>query len=248
MAEGSSATESLTYTISDQVGAQSVGNVDVVITGVNDAPVAQSDTFSVSEDEEVEVDVTQNDSDVDEGDLLKVTEILSSPGSVGEVTLDASGSVSHSATTGFDSLAQGETTNETFEYTIASDELGATDQVEATVTVFGVNDAPVAVDDVQLIPEDHAKTFDPTLNDSDVDNGDKLTLVDAELQPGSRGEIEILPNGQILYDAKNKFNELAENDTATESLTYTISDQVESSECWQRGCCYPGRERCTCCI
>ena len=52
------ATESLTYTISDQVGAQSVGNVDVVITGVNDAPVAQS-TLSVFEDEEVEVDVTQ---------------------------------------------------------------------------------------------------------------------------------------------------------------------------------------------
>ena len=61
----------------------------------------------------------------------------------------------------------------------------ATDQADATVTVVGVNDAPVAVD-VQLIPEDHAKTFDPTLNDSDVDNGDVLTLVDAELQPGSR--------------------------------------------------------------
>ena len=225
LAEGSSATESLTYTISDQVGAQSVGNVDVVIPGVNDAPVAQSDTFSVFEDEEIEVDVTQNDSDVDEGDLLKVTEVLSSPGSVGEVKLDPSGSVSYSATTGFDSLAQGETTTETFEYTV-SDELGVTDQADATVTVVGVNDAPVAVDDVQLIPEDHAKTFDPTLNDSDVDNGDVLTLVDAELQPGSRGEIEILPNGQILYDAKNKFNELAEGSSATESLTYTISDQV----------------------
>ena len=28
-----------------------------------------------------------------------------------------------------------------------------------------------------------------------------------------RGEIEILPNGQILYDAKNKFDELAEGST-----------------------------------
>ena len=46
--------------------------MDVVIPGVNDIPVAQSNTFSVFEDEEVEVDVTQNDSDVDEGDLLKV--------------------------------------------------------------------------------------------------------------------------------------------------------------------------------
>ena len=223
--EGGEASETFFYQISDDQNSVDQGQVDVTINGVNDAPIAQSDTFSVFEDEEVEVDVTQNDSDVDEGDLLKVTEVLSSPGSVGEVTLDPSGSVSYSATTRFDSLAQGETTTETFEYTV-SDELGATDQADATVTVVGVNDAPVAVDDVQLIPEDHAKTFDPTLNDSDVDNGDVLTLVDAELQPGSRGEIEILPNGQILYDAKNKFNELAEGSSATESLTYTISDQV----------------------
>ena len=223
--EGGKASETFFYQISDNQNSVDQGQVDVTINGINDAPVAQSDTFSVFEDEEVEVDVTQNDSDVDEGDLLKVTEVISSPGSVGEVKLDASGTVSYSATTGFDSLAEGESTTETFEYTV-SDELGATDQADATVTVVGVNDAPVAVDDVQLIPEDHAKTFDPTLNDSDVDNGDILTLVDAELQPGSRGEIEILPNGQILYDAKNKFDELAEGSSATESLTYTISDQV----------------------
>ena len=142
-----------------------------------------------------------------------------------KLKLDPSGSVSYGATTGFDSLAEGESTTETFEYTV-SDELGATDQADATVTVFGVNDAPVAVDDVQSILEDHAKTFDPTLNDSDVDNGDVLTLVDAELQPGSNGEIEILPNGQILYDTKNNFDNLAEGSSATESLTYTISDQV----------------------
>ena len=156
------ASETFFYQISDDLNSVDQGQVDVTINGVNDAPIAQSDTFSVFEDEEVEVDVTQNDSDVDEGDLLKVTEVLSSPGSVGEVKLDPSGSVSYSATTGFDSLAQGETTTETFEYTV-SDELGATDQADATVTVVGVNDAPVAVDDVQLIPEDHAKTFDPTL-------------------------------------------------------------------------------------
>ena len=74
--EGGKASETFFYQISDNQNSVDQGQVDVTINGVNDAPVAQSD-FSVFEDEEVEVDVTKNDSDVDEGDLLRLLVISS---------------------------------------------------------------------------------------------------------------------------------------------------------------------------
>ena len=96
------------------------------------------------------------------------------------------------------------------------------------VTVFGVNDSPEAVNDVEYVNEDSSKVFDPTLNDRDIDNGDVLHLSSAQLDPGARGEIQILANGQIHYNSSKKFDELPQGSSSTESLTYSVSDQMGS--------------------
>ncbi len=67
--------ETLSYTISDGNGGTDTANVTITITPVNDAPVANADTFSIAEDSgPLALNVTTNDTDVD-GDTLTVTSV-----------------------------------------------------------------------------------------------------------------------------------------------------------------------------
>ena len=226
LAEGDQEAATFTYSVSDEYGATHQAQVDVTITGVNDAPVANQDTVSVSQNGSSTFDPTENDTDVDLGDTRRVTSVSNPTANYGTAVLDpVTARVTYSTGSGFDYLAHNEQASETFSYTV-EDRFNGTDQGNVVVTVTGVNDAPEAVDDVQYISEDSSKTFDPTLNDRDVDNGDVLHLASAELDSGARGEIEILANGQIHYDSSNKFDELPQGSSATESLTYSVSDQM----------------------
>ena len=132
LAEGSSATESLTYIISDQVGAQSVGNVDVVITGVNDAPVASDDQLIVSEDQivdDVDVRLLSNDDDVDNNAQLNVSGVVDDSSNNGALMYSAdSGSVVYDPVGKFDYLNEGEEEVASFTYFV-SDEFGASDDL-----------------------------------------------------------------------------------------------------------------------
>jgi VCBS repeat-containing protein len=226
LSEGDQESATFTYSVSDEYGATHQAQVDVTITGVNDAPVANQDAVNVSQNGSHTFDPTDNDTDVDLGDTRRVTSVSNPTENYGTAVLDpVTARVTYSTGPGFDYLAQGEQASETFSYTV-EDRFNGTDQGNVVVTITGVNDAPEAVNDVQYIPENSSKAFDPTLNDRDVDNGDVLHLSSAELNSGARGEIEILANGQIHYNSSNKFDELPQGSSATESLTYSVSDQM----------------------
>ena len=91
-----------------------------------------------------------NDSDVDDGAAL--TYALTAP--VAGLTLNADGSYSFDASNAaYQHLAEGATTDVVANYTV-TDEHGATDTATLTITVTGMNDAPVAVDDVNAGTED----------------------------------------------------------------------------------------------
>jgi VCBS repeat-containing protein len=104
---------------------------------------AQPD-YSVSEDSTVNIAVGQgvliNDYDAD-GDPLAATN-LDTTGTLGLVTLNANGSFDYDPNGQFETLGVGQTSTDTFTYT-AND--GGTNSAPATVTVTvaGVNDAPV---------------------------------------------------------------------------------------------------------
>ena len=183
----------VSYSVSDEYGATHEAQVNVTITGVNDAPVANSDNISLFENESQTFNPADNDTDVDLGDTRRVTSVTNPTSNFGTAILDpVTAYVTYTTGSGFDYLAEGEQATEIFTYTV-EDRFNGTDQGDVIVTVTGVNDTPEAVNDVQYVNEDSSKVFDPTLNDRDIDNGDVLHLASAHLNSGAREKLKYLP-------------------------------------------------------
>ena len=213
LGDGDSATDTFSYTVSDGNGGTDTATVTVTVNGVNDDPVADDDAVDVTEDDAAStVDVLDNDNDA-EGDDLSVTAV-DVIGTVGSVTL-IDGVVSYDPAGGFESLAAGEDTTDSFGYSI-SDGNGGSDSATVTVTVNGVNDDPVAADDAEeSTDEDTPLDVDVLANDFDVDESDDLTVtvtVDA-----TNGTTEVNEDGSVTYTpAADYFGE--------DSFTYQVDD------------------------
>lgn len=226
--EGASASESFEYKVSDGHGGYATSQVTVAIEGKNDAPKSNPDAYSVNQGASIVVNPTTNDTDVDRDDVLKVTQVAGRPGAKGSVSVDANGNVSYSARDGFANLAEGETTTETFDYTV-SDKLGATDHGQATVTITGGNDAPVASDDHITISEEQIlEAADGLLlaNDHDVDHGDALKVASVTDNANNNGALTFTTaTGRVVYNPVGKFDYLAEGTSEDVNFSYTVADK-----------------------
>ena len=216
------------YTISDGNGGTASANENIIVNSVNDAPVAVNDQYTAYENQSATISANlgflKNDSDTDGSTLTVIairTGTLSGTGnpipvgspwtdnSFGTVTVNTDGSIAYeSDQSGSLNLKVGETAVRYFTYTI-SDGLGGTAQAEVVVTIIGVNDYPVAVDDNYTMQEDGvAITLIPLVNDTDAD-GDVLTITqigEISLSPGieqsiavTRGTITISASGVISF-------------------------------------------------
>ena len=226
--QGASASESFSYKVSDGNGGFATSQVSVAITGDNDAPVSNPDAYAVTEGASVVVNPALNDTDVDRDDTRSVTQVAGRAGAKGSVSVDAGGNVTYSAQNGFDALARGETTTETFDYTV-SDKLGATDRGQSTVTITGVNDAPVASDDRIILSEEQIlEAADGLLlaNDRDVDHGDVLKVSGVSDDPSNRGALSFTSaTGRVVYNPVGRFDDLAEGQSKDVNFSYTVADK-----------------------
>ena len=218
---------SFEYTVDDGFGGTDTASVVVNVTPVNDAPVAEADALTGHEDAAFTFTaeaLLANDNDVDVGDVLSVSEIDTSA-TIGKITDFGDGNYSYDPGESFQYLAVGETATDTFNYKV-SDGNGGFDTQTVTITIEGRNDGPVAAADFFTTDEDTALqiTADQLLaNDSDIDLSDVLTVTgltaDAEL-----GSVIDNGDGTYSYDPGEAFQHLAVGETATDTLTYTISD------------------------
>jgi VCBS repeat-containing protein len=182
---------------------------------VNNPPVAEDDIAITDENNQLIVaapGVLNNDSDPDAGDTLTVTAVDTS-GTVGAVNAwDADGSFTYDPNGQFEYLQAGNSTNDSFIYTV-SDGNGGIDTAAVTITINGVNDPPVAVNDSAVTDEGTPVIIDILNNDSDVD-GDTLA-VDSVTQ-GANGSVA--NNGSyVTYTPAIGFN-------GTDSFNYTVID------------------------
>ena len=93
--------DSFTYTASDGTATSNTATITITITPVNDAPVADNDSYSIGEDSTLTGDVLSNDVDVD-GDTVTAT-VLTGPAH-GTLTLNPDGSFLYAPTTNYNGV------------------------------------------------------------------------------------------------------------------------------------------------
>jgi VCBS repeat-containing protein len=141
LAAGETQEVTFTYQVDDGQGGTDTAQATVTVTGTNDGPVASAEEISASEDGGA-VTGQLDASDVD-GDNLTYSLVSGPSEGEGSVTINSDGSYSYAPGDDFQSLAAGETQEVTFTYQV-DDGQGGTDTAQATVTVTGTNDGPVA--------------------------------------------------------------------------------------------------------
>ncbi len=219
LALGATAQDSFNYIVTDNDGS-ATGALTFTIAGLNDAPTANPDTPTTSENAVVLIDVLANDTDVDNGAVLTVT-AASAPAGKGVATV-VGNQVQFAPGTAFDHLAQGASEVVVIAYSIA-DQHGATSSSTASVTVTGTNDAPVANSDSAAGHENQLLTIDVLANDTDVDDGAAKTVVSASA-PAGKGSASVLGN-QVLFSPGTSFDRLAAGETETIVVSYTMQDE-----------------------
>ena len=128
-----------------------------------------------------------------------------------------------------------DTAVDSFTYVIV-DTSGATDIANVTITITGINDAPIARNDTGInftTNEDTAFTTGNVLgNDTDVDIGNVLTVIALTLTNSS--DVFSAPltnnnNGTVDYDPSGivSFQQLDTGVNATDSFTYLVSDGTQ---------------------
>ncbi|MCH7729210.1 MAG: cadherin-like domain-containing protein [Planctomycetes bacterium] len=158
-----------------------------------DPPTGVDDFYLTDEDIVLNIaapGVLNNDTDP-ESDTLSVIEVDGSDLNVGTaytlmtmaiLTLDVDGSFTYDPNGQFESLAAGETSLDSFNYTISDGT--STSSADVTINVTGINDAPVIEDfgpsNVNYNEGDGAVPIIGGVNLSDPDNGDNLAFADGE--------------------------------------------------------------------
>ncbi|MFC0878393.1 Ig-like domain-containing protein, partial [Saccharicrinis sp. FJH2] len=197
--------DSFTYTIEDGQGDQATANVYITVNPDNsDAPIANNDFVTTSEDTSVDVNPVLNDEDPD---LSGITMSIVSAPVHGNITSVAGNLITYAPAANYNG-------QDTIVYQIQENGAGgSTDQGLIIITITPVNDIPVANDDNYTINEDVTTDFDVIANDDDPDfNG--LTIV--SLGTPSHGTVTIVTN-QIHYVPDADYY-------GSDSFTYTIED------------------------
>lgn len=210
---GESSQFTLLYTVQDQFGGTASASTVITINGVNDAPVANTDTVSTNEDTSVTFSPLANDTDADIETLSITAASVFSGG--GSVVVNGGNTITYTPAAN----ASGPVV---LKYTLFD---GTTSSIgTVNVTVNAVNDAPVAgADQTVSTPENIADTVvvaTATATDP-ADTGQTLTYAITGGNTGTKWEINPT-TGAISLAAGQTLDR--ETDPASYALTITVTD------------------------
>ncbi len=201
--------DSFTYVVSDGNGGTDIGTVNVIVTSVNDPPVAMGDSTTTDEDRAIVIRVLDNDTDAD-GDALSVTAV-SVPSNGRAAITSAGATVTYTPNADFHG-------SDLFTYEVSDGNGGTdtgTDTGTVNVTVTSVNDPPVAMGDSTTTDEDRAIVIRVLDNDTDAD-GDALSVTAVSVPSNGRAAITSA-GATVTYTPNADFH-------GSDLFTYEVSD------------------------
>jgi VCBS repeat-containing protein len=196
----------------------------IVIRPINDAPVAVNDRYNTDEDTALTVNapaLLSNDRDVDlPADVLVINEFQAISNLGATVTVTANGQFTYDSRNAaqLQRLVNGETAQDTFSYTLR-DQAGLISNIgTVTITVSGLNDTPVAVNDSFSVPLGVSELLNVLANDRDVDSTiDPRTVEIGQL--ATHGTVAALATGRIEYRPNPGYR-------GPDSFTYRVRDSL----------------------
>lgn len=182
------------------------GNVDLTVTAVNDAPIANNmPSLITNEDVARTGQLIGNDVDGDP--------IIFSAGSVapsnGTVDINVNGTFTFTPAPNFNGIG-------VFNFTVTDDKGASSQPVTVSINVIPVADQPTATTDHYSSDEDVVLVGDPNTgvvagllsNDVDIDNpsNTSLSVVDFDARSAKGGTVVVEANGKFSYTPVKDFN------------------------------------------
>jgi VCBS repeat-containing protein len=227
LAEGQTATETFTATVTDQTGRSDTQLVSVSITGNGDGPVSTTTpanaSGAVTDGGTLLASGTLTAIDPDAGATL--TWSGSGTGTYGTFSVAPGGTWTYTANPNLRTLAQGQTATETFTATV-TDETGRTATQPVTVTLTGANDVPASTttagNAAGTVTDGGALVASGTLTAADLDAGASLTWSGGGTSP--YGTFAVQPNGVWTFTGNAAIDALPGGATVTQSFSATVTD------------------------
>ncbi len=157
--------DSFVYEISDADGYKDQATVTITINAVNDAPNLTADSYTITEDTSIDMNVLGNDTDIENGIAQSTIQIETSTAN-GTLSINPDYTLHYVPNLNFNGT-------DNFSYSVA-DEDGARSQSTGEITISPVNDAPTITSNApETATEDELYSYSITTNDVD---GDILTI------------------------------------------------------------------------
>ncbi len=185
---------SFSYFVQDELGNKDVSLVNILVTPVNDSPIAKPSSFTISEDSSLNSRLLASDAD---GDKLKFSIIRNIEPNAGSLSMSDDGRIVYSPAENYVGTVD-------FTFTVSD---GTEESLPATITikVTSVNDEPAIWSGVFSTDEDKNLTGILFVKDPD---GDTLTYSLLHDTPSTTGQTFIMIHGPFAYiPAKGFFGE-----------------------------------------
>lgn len=157
-AENHFGSDTLQYVIIDDEGGMAIGEIQITIHPINDAPIAKVDRIILTEDESVEFDPLENDEDPDEDTIRLIEWTQPAHGTMERLESGRFLYVPEKDYSGSDGITY-----------LIEDALGVRSEGESDLLVKGVNDPPIAQSQSVTMNKNRERNIIFTANDPDGD-------------------------------------------------------------------------------
>ena len=190
------------------------------VSAVNDPPVGVDDSYTTTEDASLTStanNILVNDSEPD-GDSFFVVAGNATSARGATVLLRADGTFEYDprSAISLQAMSAGQVLTDTFTYRLQDSTGSQSSLTSVTITVSGINDVPIAVNDEFFVVPDTTTNLDVLRNDIDPDSSFNFATMQLGIL-ASNGTVGILSNGQLSYTPNSGFR-------GTDTFSYRISD------------------------